>query len=180
MKALAAYNRDKVIDLLTERLEFERAGVKLYDSIIGKMERATQPNLTKLIGQMREHRDEEKEHEEWLEAQIRALGGDAHGNTEMSQLVHAESEGLEKVVLDGDPNVVHMFHALLTAELTDNSGWQLLIQLADEADDEVARREFKKRLHEEEDHLIFVRDVVTAFTRKQVFGGATTMAFRYL
>ncbi len=40
-----------------------------------------------------------------------------------------------------------MFHALFAAELVDNAGWDLLVQLADEADDDEARRAFKKRLH---------------------------------
>jgi hypothetical protein len=63
-----------------------------------------------------------------------------------------------------------MFHALLTTELADNAGWELLIELADDVDDDEMRREFKKRLHEEEEHLIFVRRAVMAFARTEVLG----------
>jgi bacterioferritin (cytochrome b1) len=175
MERLAEKHKDKVIDLLTERLTFERSGVKLYDSILQKMQASTDPQVGRMLGQMREHRNEEKEHEEWLEAQIRKLGGDAHGTTDMSSLVATESKGIEQVVLDGDPSISHMFHALLTAELVDNAGWELLLELADDADDDIARREFRMRLKNEQDHLIFVRRAVVAFARKMVLDQAVPM-----
>ncbi|WP_438021366.1 ferritin-like domain-containing protein [Sorangium sp. So ce315] len=170
MKKLAQANKDKAIDLLNERLTYERATVRLYDSIVEKIGRSADPSLLNLLGQLREHRDQEKEHEEWLEAQIRGLGGDAHAETEMSRLIAIESQGIQQVVLDGDQNPAHLFHALLTAELVDNAGWQLLLELADEADDDEAREEFRKRLHEEEDHLILTRQVVERLTRKELLG----------
>ena len=45
-----------------------------------------------------------------------------------------------------------------------------VVHLADEADDADARRELRRRAHQEEEHLIFVRSVVAAFARKQVLG----------
>ncbi|WP_437805157.1 hypothetical protein [Sorangium sp. So ce1078] len=170
MQKLAQMNKDKAIDLLNERLTFERAGVKLYDAVVEKIGRSVDPGMLNLLGQLREHRDQEKEHEEWLEAQIRALGGDAHAETEMSRLIAVESQGIEQVVLDGDQNPGHLFHALLHAELVDNAGWQLLLELADEADDGEAREAFRRRLHEEEDHLSLTREVVERLTRKELLG----------
>jgi bacterioferritin (cytochrome b1) len=169
MKELAAKNQDKVIDVLNERLTFERASVKLYDSILANMRSTSNPEIARMIGPMKEHRDQEKEHEEWLEAQIRSLGGDVHAKTEMSLLIETESAGLQRAVLS-DKDLMHQLHGLLTAELVDNSGWELLLQLADDADDADARREFRRRLHEEEEHLIYVRRAVTAFARRNVLG----------
>ncbi|WP_437825264.1 hypothetical protein [Sorangium sp. So ce1153] len=170
MQKLAQGNKDKAIDLLNERLTYERASVRLYDSIVEKVGRAADAGLLNLLGQLREYRDQEKEHEEWLEAQIRALGGDAHAETDGSRLITIESQGIGQVVLDGDQNPAHLFHALLTAELVDNAGWQLLLELADEADDDEARESFRKRLHEEEDHLILTRQVVERLTRTELLG----------
>jgi bacterioferritin (cytochrome b1) len=170
MKKLAEANRDKVIDLLSERLTFERASVKLYDAIIAKMQRSNDDNVMRMYDEMKRNRDEEKEHEEWLEEQIRALGGDTRAQTEMSRLAHIETEGIERVVLDGDNVVAHLFHALLSAELSDNAGWDLLVQIADDVGDREAKRAFKKRLHQEEDHLIFVRRAVERFARMAVTG----------
>jgi bacterioferritin (cytochrome b1) len=172
MQELAQYDPEKLVDLLTERLTFERAGVALYDAIIAKIEASQDEQVQRVVPQLREHRDEEKEHEEWLEAQIRALGGDVDEKTEMARLVETESSGIEQVILDGDNDPSHLFHALLAAELTDNAGWDLLVTLAGEAGDRDAKKAFKQRLHEEEDHLVFVRRAVEGFACHAVLGEA--------
>jgi bacterioferritin (cytochrome b1) len=170
MRKLAHRNPQKVIDLLTERLTFERAAVKLYDAILFRVQTAPELEVRKTYDQLLEYREQEKEHEEWLEQQIRLLGGDAHGMTELAELVETESAGLEKVIIDGDPAISHLFHALLTAELADNAGWALLVDLADEAEDLEARRAFARRLHEEEEHQAFIRRTVQRSLRRQVLG----------
>ena len=170
MKKLAERNRDKVIDLLTERLAFERTAVKLYDSIVLKLGRRTDPEIARLMPQLKEHHDQEREHEAWLEVEIRVFGGDTHAETDLSRLIEIESEGFEKVVHCGDGEPVHLLHALLSVELVDTSGWQLLLELADAAEDDDARRGFRQRLHEEEDHLIFARHALERLTRLEVLG----------
>ena len=172
MQKLAGTNVSRVIDLLNERLTFERSGVKLYDKILERMR--TDPQAALMVEQMQEHRDEEKEHEEWLEKQIRALGGDARSPSEKSILVRAESQGIEHVI-ERDAQLPHDFHALLIAELADNAGWDLLVQLADEVGDRDAKKEFKKRLHEEEEHLLFVRHAVEQFAKDELLGESETM-----
>ena len=167
MRKLAGKNVSRVIDLLSERLAFERAGVKLYDKILPRMR--SNAAARRMLDQMQEHRDEEKEHEEWLEEQIRSLGGDPHTPSEKSILVLAESRGIEHVI-ERDPRLPHDFHALLTAELADNAGWDLLVQLADEVGDREAKKEFKKRLHEEAQHLLFVRKAVEQFAKEEILG----------
>jgi bacterioferritin (cytochrome b1) len=175
MDKLADTNREKVIDLLTERLTFERAAVKLYDRILEKMRESEDQQITKMLDPMLEHRDQEKEHEEWLEDQLRAVGGDADGETESARLVETESEGIEKVILEQRSSLSQMFHALLVAELADNAGWDLLVQIADEADDNSAKRAFKKRLHEEEEHLIFCRRALEKLSIREVLQEPATM-----
>src|ERR671931_538197 len=94
MDKLSQANKDKVIDVLSERLQFERSGVKLYDAVIQKMRSSREPAVAKMLDQMQEHRDQEKEHEEWLEECIRQLGGDAKQLTEKAKLVTQESKGI--------------------------------------------------------------------------------------
>lgn len=175
MHKLSQRNKQKLLDVLTERLNFERSGVKLYDSVIDKLQRANNSNLMPMMPQLKEHRNQEKEHDEWLERQIRELGGDASGETDLSRLIARESKGIEDAILDGDENIMHQFHALLTAELVDNAGWDLLVQLADQADDDDVRRAFKKRLHEEEEHLELVRRAMEGFMRKAVLNEPAQM-----
>jgi bacterioferritin (cytochrome b1) len=170
MQKLTQLNPDKVIDLLMERLTFERDAARLYDATLAKMRASTDHDAQRMIDQMEEYRDEEKEHAEWLDEQIRSLGGDTQAESELSELVAREARGIDDVILDGDNDISHLFHALLTVELADNAGWDLLVLLADEAGDREARRAFKKRLHEEEEHLIFVRRAVERFARREVLG----------
>jgi bacterioferritin (cytochrome b1) len=175
MQKLALANRGKLIDVLSERLTFERDGVKLYDAILTVMERSSDPEVLKMIEPMRKQRNEEREHEEWLESQVRALGGTAHEQTELTRLVGIESSGIGKVVLDGDPEVTHLFHAILAAEAIDNAGWDLLVALADQAGDREAKKAFKKRLYQEQEHLAFVKRAVERFARRQVLGQPAAM-----
>jgi bacterioferritin (cytochrome b1) len=169
MEKLAQHGAAKVIDVLNERLAFERAGVKLYDRILEVMRAAGDENVSRMLDEMQAHRDQEKEHEEWLEDQIRGLGGDAHAETDKSRLVTRESKGIEEVVMS-DAQLPHLLHALLAAELVDNAGWDLLVQIADEAGDRDAKKEFKKRLHEEEDHLLFLRKAMEKLSFNEILG----------
>ena len=169
MEKLTQFDKTKLIDVLTERLAFERAGVKLYDRVLEVMRGTGDANVSRMVPEMEQHRGEEKEHEEWLEEQIRAVGGDAHGETDRSRLVTRESKGIEEVVMS-DASLDHLLHALLAAELVDNAGWDLLAQIADEAGDRGAKREFKKRLHQEEDHLLFVRKAVEKLSFRAILG----------
>ena len=175
MKKFLETNREKVLDLLLARLAYERAGVKLYDTILARMRASGSQDVMRMEQEMAEYRDEEKEHEEWLEEQIRAAGGDAHGDSEMARLEETEASGVEQIVLGGREPLSKMFHALLVAELGDNAGWDLLAQLAAEAGDHEAKRAFKKRLHDEEEHLLFVRRVVQRFARREVLGQDVSM-----
>jgi bacterioferritin (cytochrome b1) len=175
MKELATYNREKILDLLIARMSFERAGVKLYDSVIAKIEAQADPGAQRMLPKLKEHRDEEKEHEEWLEEQVRSLGGDAHGTSDMARLEQRESKGIEDIILDGDNEAMHFFHALLAAELADNAGWDLLVEIADQAGDREAKKAFKKRLHQEMEHLLFVRRVIRRLARREVLGQTVSM-----
>ncbi len=169
MKKFAEHDLDRALDLLNERLAFERSGVAFYDKILEVMHQSQDAGIRQMLPQMKEHRDQEKEHEEWLEEQIRSLGGDAHAETERSRLVTIESEGIKEVI-DNDFALPHLFHALLQAELSDNAGWQLLLELADEAGDDEAREAFRTRLHRENEHLQMMREAVSTFARHEVLG----------
>ena len=170
MEKLAQNNPAFLLDVLNGRLAFERTGVKLYDSVIGKIEAQAQPRFLAIVGQLREIRAEEKEHEEWLEAQIRGLGGNPDGKSEMAQLEMEEGRGIETIICDGHSNAVHLLHALLAAELADNAGWDVLVKLADEAGDPAAKIEFAQRMAEEAKHLLFIRELVVRSAETMMLG----------
>ncbi|HXJ22289.1 MAG TPA: ferritin-like domain-containing protein [Polyangia bacterium] len=168
MKHLENQNRENVIDLLAERLTFERSAVRLYDRVLERIRATGDPEIVRLHDPMTAHRDQEKEHEEWLEARIRELGGSAHTLTAKAQLAKTESRGLEEAIFDGRATLPQMLHALLAAELVDNAGWDLLVAVADEADDHEMKKQFKRRLHEEEDHLALLQRAVERIAKREI------------
>ena len=211
MEKLAQRNREKVIDLLAERLAFERTSVKLYEKVLARMRTgahapesgdystyglsgygsdalsaahddisreqgrpgATQasldPVLAQLLPRIEGVRDQEKEHEQWLEACIRSLGGDPRKKTERSKLSARETSGIEEVVMR-DAELPHLLHALLAAEEVESAGWDLLAELANEAGDDDARSQFEKRLQEERQHLDLLREAVRAYSAREILG----------
>ena len=94
MRKLAERNVGRAIDLLNERLAFERTGVRLYDRMLLRMRLAENGEVQRMVDRMQRYRDQEREHEEWLEDQIRALGGDDHVPTEKSVLVLADRKSV--------------------------------------------------------------------------------------
>ena len=169
MKKLAELHPDKLLALLEERLTFERTSVKLYDTVIAKMQASVHPGLGVIRPQMMRQREQEKEHVEWLELSIHDLGNVPSVSNEMSELAQRELESIAAVI-EKDEEIQHLFHAMLTAELADDTGWKLLTLLAYEAEDADARRELRRRSREEEEHVIFVRSVMAAFARQEVLG----------
>jgi bacterioferritin (cytochrome b1) len=167
MKKLAAFDRDKVIDLLQERLAFERTAVALHDALLAAIRQDV------LLARGRERlaaiRAEEHEHVRWLEHQLRGLGAEPGERTHLVRLSEAESSGLVRAVLDEGRAPADLVHTLLAAELLDHAGWNALAQLASEAHDEEAYEELRRRLHEESEHLSFLRTLATVALRREVF-----------
>ncbi len=169
MQKLAKHNRAHVLDLLSERLAFEKASIPLYDRVVEKSKEHPKVVDLRTLELLEDHRQQEKEHAAWLEEQIVALGGDVKASTDLAKLVLRESAGIEDIA-EHDEELPHLLHALLAAELVDNAGWDMLVTLAAESADEIALREFQSRRSEEADHLMLVRDAVLRLTRKKVLG----------
>jgi rubrerythrin len=170
MEKLIHGHAAQILDALGARLAFERTGVKLYDTVITKIQRSGEPRYHRILKKLHEIRDDEKEHEEWLEAQIRAVGGRPDEITTLSQLEAEESTGIQNVILDGHEKTLHLLHALLAAEAADNAGWDLLVKLADQTGDKKAKRAFMKRMASEMEHLAYIRAAVQRGAEIELLG----------
>jgi bacterioferritin (cytochrome b1) len=170
MRSLAEKHPGKLMDLLHERLTFERTSVKLYDRALALIAASEDPQIRGMRDTMQGYRDEEAEHQAWLEEQIHELGGDVNAESERSLLVTREARGIADVILREGVELPHLFHALMAAELVDNAGWDLLAALAEEADDDEALDSFALRQAEEEDHLEYMRQTIARYAESQVLG----------
>jgi hypothetical protein len=72
------------------------------------------------------------------------------------------SLGLIQVLTDPRTTVPQSLQAILTAELTDNAGWELLIRLTAEAGHDELAAEFRGALSNEERHLVSVHGWLSA------------------
>jgi rubrerythrin len=169
------------LDKLGERIAFERTGTRLYDALLTKVETVAQteggllPAAEEAIARadgsgmplhvagetslqtLARIRDEELQHFEMLCEAMRQLGGDPTAQTPCADVTAAASAGLMQVVTDPRTTLAQSLNAMLTAELTDNAGWELLIQLADEAGESELAGQFLNALSQEQEHLLIVK-----------------------
>jgi rubrerythrin len=143
-----------LIDKLGERLAFERAGVRLYDALIAKAEVAMPgESLSKLY----QFRNEEAEHFAMIRDAIESIGGDPTCQTPCADVSGMTSMGLMQVLNDPRTNLAQCVEAILTAELTDNDGWSLLIQLVKNTDLSDQTSKFMIAKGNEDQHLEYMR-----------------------
>ena len=145
-----------LLDKLSERLAFERMGVRLYDALINKVWASHEPNAPD-IKELAEIRDQELAHFVLLHQWIKKLGGDPTSESPCADVSGVASRGVMQVVADPRTSVAQSLNAVLTAELTDNAGWELLIDLAARVDLLDMVEEFHRPAADEQQHLVRIK-----------------------
>ena len=102
-------------------------------------------------------RAEELSHFRMLCDCVKTLGGDPTSQTPCADVTATASMGLVQVVTDPRTTLAQSLNAILTAELTDNAGWELLIELATMAGQDALVEPFNAALAAEREHLAIVR-----------------------
>ncbi|HEX6998183.1 MAG TPA: ferritin-like domain-containing protein [Gammaproteobacteria bacterium] len=153
---LAGKNPEVLINKLGERLAFERTGARLYESLITKCE-AAQGASPLPLEELKRFRREEVEHFNLLMETLASMGADPTAQTPDADLAGVASSGVQHVVSDPRTSIAQALTAMLTAELADHAGWELLAKLADGYGLDGAARRFRGALAAEERHLERVR-----------------------
>ncbi len=162
MAALVGGSPDRLLDKLSERLAFERNGVRLYTALVSKRRAygafAGGPSIEDLehIG------GEELEHMHLLTTCIEKLGADPTVISPSADVVSVTSRGITETVVDARTNLQQSLEAVLVAELADNDGWDALIALAHEAGQKAMVESFENAIADEREHLRRVRAWVAA------------------
>ncbi|HVF30172.1 MAG TPA: ferritin-like domain-containing protein [Pyrinomonadaceae bacterium] len=141
------------LDKLSERLAFERMGTRLYDGLINKCETLDAGASNPSVAELQEIREEEHRHFLMLNEVITQLGGDPTVQSPCADVAAVSSIGLMQVIMDPRTSVSQSLQAILTAELTDNAGWMMLSNLADELGYSDISEQFTEALENEERHL---------------------------
>jgi ferritin-like metal-binding protein YciE len=167
---LGEKKREEVIDLLSERLAFERATVRLYDRVLAAVREAADPWEREQHATLQKHRDEEDETVRWLEGRIRELGADALAETDLARVATREARGIDEVAENDAADLSHLLHALLAVEGVDVAGWDLLVHLADDAGDTGTKHDLERRLRHERQHLELARRIIERRAIRTIFG----------
>jgi bacterioferritin (cytochrome b1) len=154
-----------LIDKLGERLAFERTGTRLYGALVSKLQALGSweggPTLEAVVT----IQNDELRHAQMVARVIREIGADPTAQTPCADATGVEGLGLVQVLTDPRMDVGQSLHAILVAELTDNDGWVMLINLATELGHEAMANEFRQALAQEERHLALVRSWVAQHAR---------------
>jgi rubrerythrin len=156
-KALQGEKLTVLLDLVGERMAFERTGVRLYDALLTKLEAADPRPTGPTRAELEAIRDQELEHFLLLGRVCEELGGDSTAVTPAADVIGVASSGLIKVVTDPHTTFNQALRAALVAELADNDGWGLLSGLAAQLDLEDVAAQFDEAAEVEEEHLTNVR-----------------------
>lgn len=157
-----------LFDKLSERLAFERMGTRLYEALLNKCETLGESSPGPTLDEIRHIGQEELEHFLLINQTITDLGGDPTVESPCADVAGVASMGILQVLTDPRTSVTQCLQAMLTAELTDNAGWELLIELADGLGFQEIKTEFETALAHEEEHLQKVRDWVSDMVLEQV------------
>ena len=150
-------NKDALVDKLCERLAVETSGVEIYQALLAKLD---DPSLAPRLKQFMQH---ELAHRDLLAAQLDKLGV---GERETPSARLARHEGDAYLTLIGEAETAsHLLHVLLTVELMDENGWEMLIDVARDLGDDEMVRSFSGALRDEKEHLRGVRGMVAQLTR---------------
>ncbi|HWS90111.1 MAG TPA: ferritin-like domain-containing protein [Pyrinomonadaceae bacterium] len=155
-------------DKLSERLAFERTGTRLYEALINKVETLGESRPGPTLAELREIRDEELRHFHLVREAVTSLGGDPTVQSPCADVAAVTSLGVLQVLTDPRTSVAQCLQAVLTAELTDNAGWELLVQLTRAAGHEEMAKGFQAALENEARHVETVRGWLAAMLTEKV------------
>ena len=145
-----------LLDKLAERLAFERSGTRLYDALLAKCQALGTEGTSISEAEVQRIRNEEALHFIQVAQAIEQLGGDPTCQTPSADLVGVESLGLVQVLSDPRTSISQALHAILTAELSDQAGWEALIALAEAQDQPELAQMGSNALAQERDHVLMV------------------------
>jgi hypothetical protein len=157
VKKMTGKNPEVFIDKLGERLAFERSGTRLYEALLLKCQVADAEIGPISVDEVRHFCEEEAAHFNLVAEALETLGADPTAQTPSADATGVRTMGLMQLITDPRSTVPQALSAMLDAELIDNAGWELLIDLAEEAGQDRLAEQFRGALQSEAIHLQTVR-----------------------
>lgn len=153
-----------MMDKLGERLAFERSGTRLYEALITKYNSSDQKEILPELNRIEQFYLEELKHFQLMSEVIKNIGGDPTALTPAADVMGIACAGWFQVLTDPRTSFLQSLEIILQAELVDNAGWELLIELSERNGMGDLAIQFQQSLDEEAFHLITVKQWVQELT----------------
>lgn len=170
LNAIQGKNPLVLLDALGARLAFERTGTRIYEALLTKARSLDVVEGGPSVADLEAIHQDELDHFRILKDAIESLGGDPTVMTPTANVYAVASIGPLQVVSDPRMGMRESMHAILTIELTDNDGWDLLIRLANAFNQTDMVETFSACSLAEAEHLTRVREWLTAMTEVAATG----------
>ncbi|HEY0144519.1 MAG TPA: ferritin-like domain-containing protein [Thermoanaerobaculia bacterium] len=158
MHALMGHKATVLLDKMGERLAFERTGSRMYEALLVKVAAgAVGPTASDL----EELRAEELRHFELVRRHLVRMGADPTVQTPCADLAGVQAMGVLQVLSDPRTTLSQCLNAVLTTELADTAGWELLAKLANESGEKEMAQEFEQAHVAEMEHDVRVKAWLT-------------------
>lgn len=157
VERLSGNRAEVLLDKLGERAAYERAGTRLYEAFLTRLDafEGSVPESMQAIA--RTIRDQEMAHYLLVRDCIVELGGDPTAQTPGATAVGMQGIGLIQVMSDPRANLSQCLNVLLAAELIDTAAWELLAELAAHTGHDEMHRKFFDAGQIEAQHLVTVK-----------------------
>jgi len=162
-------NPEVLLDKIGERIAFERTGTRLYQLFLQRLRAGVSGDSGIPIDQVEHFYVEEARHFKVASQAMESLGGDPTAQTPCADSTGVASMGILQVLSDPRSTIPQCLSALLSAELIDNAGWELLVSLAQEVGHDELVEPFQIALQEEMEH----RETVQSWLEEAVLKAAT-------
>ena len=157
MHALMGHKATVLLDKMGERLAFERTGTRLYDALMVKVVGGATAGIGPRPADLEELRDDELRHFQLVQRHLIRLGADPTVQTPCADLAGVQAMGVLQVLNDPRTTLSQCLNAILTTELADTAGWELLAKIAREAGEKEMAAEFEQAHLAEQEHDVKVK-----------------------
>jgi bacterioferritin (cytochrome b1) len=167
IELIKGHHPNVLLDKLGERAAYERAGTRLWEAFLVKLEAGSPHAGGPTVEEVEHIRNDELRHYAIVRDAILALGGDPTAMTPCADISGVMGSGLVQVLTDPRTTVTQCLDAMLVAELTDNDAWMMLADLAESLGHTEMADSFRVALREEQEHLTRVRGWIGLALRGQ-------------
>ena len=142
---------------MAERLAFERGTTRLYEALLARLDADDGSRYDAACSAFRRFRDDEAAHFQMLCEAIESLGGDALAPASSDSVIASQSTALLRAVEDPRASIAECLHMLLAAELSDEAGWAMLLELARASGLDALVERCQSALSTENDHVAYIK-----------------------